>query len=240
MLTLIYALDMEKEFDRMIEEILTLSTRRTIMLKVYDVKMAPLYNEDKKIIHQQALWHKVVTGIVFNKKTKSLYFQTIYPKDSYAFDRLDYIDFSIGGHVNDGESVIEAILREAKEELDLSDIAPDFLGIRICNCDPAPAYRIREFQYFYGIETSQSLKDMSFSHSDKEVKSVIEIKIDDILDLLLKIKQSINVNEVVLDRDTRKGTYTENVSLVANRIIPDYYNDKSILEKILTIKSLMD
>ena len=38
MLTLIYALDMEKEFDRMIEEILTLSTRRTIMLKVYDVK----------------------------------------------------------------------------------------------------------------------------------------------------------------------------------------------------------
>lgn len=37
-----------------------------------------------------------------------------------------------------------------------------------------------------------------------------------------------------------KGTYTENVSLVANRIIPDYYNDKSILEKILTIKSLMD
>lgn len=210
------------------------------MLKVYDAKMVPLYNEDKKIVHQQALWHKVVTGIVFNKKTKSLYFQTIYPKDTYAFDRTDYIDFSIGGHVDDDEIVNEAILREAKEELGLSSIVPIFLGIRICNCDPAPTYHIREFQYFYGIETTQALKDMSFLHSDKEVKSVIEIKIDDFLDILLKLKQSVYVNEMVLDQDTRKGLYAENISLTDNRIIPDYYNDKSILEKILTIKTLMD
>ena len=210
------------------------------MLKVYDAKMVPLYNEDKKIVHQQALWHKVVTGIVFNKQTNSLYFQTIYPKESYTFDRLDYIDFSIGGHVEDDENINDAILREAKEELDLSEITPDFLGIRICNCDPAPTYRIREFQYFYGIETAQDLKDMSFLHSDKEVKSVIEIKMNDLLDLLLKIKSSVLVNEMVLDRETRQGTYTNNVTLTADRIIPDYYDDKSILEKILTIKALME
>lgn len=210
------------------------------MLKVYDAKMLPLYNEDKKLVHQQALWHKVVTGIVFNKKTKSLYFQTICPKDSYTFERPDYIDFSIGGHVEDEENVNEAILREAKEELDLSFITPAFLGIRVCNCDPAPTYRIREFQYFYGIETMKDLKDMIFLHSDKEVKSVIEVKIDDFLDLLLKIKLSVNANEMILDRETRKGTYVENIILNADRIIPDYYDDKSILEKILTVKALMD
>lgn len=210
------------------------------MLKVYDAKMIPLYNEDKKIVHQQALWHKVVTGIVFNKQIKSLYFQTIYPKDSYTFERPDYIDFSIGGHVEDDENVNDAILREAKEELDLSEITPDFLGIRICNCDPASTYRIREFQYFYGIETVQVLKNMSFLHSDKEVKSVMEIKIDDFLDLLLKIKSSVLVNEMFLDQENRQGTYTTNKILTADRIIPDYYNDKSILEKILTVKVLME
>ena len=210
------------------------------MLKVYDAKMVPLYNEDKKTVHQQALWHKVVTGIVFNKGTKSLYFQTIYPKDSYTFDRPDYIDFSVGGHVDDDENVAEAILREAKEELGLSNITPFFLGIRICNCDLSSSYRIREFQYFYGIKTTQILKNICFLNADREVKSVIEIKIDDFLDLLLKTKLSVVANEMVLDRNTRQGTYIENVSLTANRIIPDYYTDKSILEKILTVKALMD
>jgi len=210
------------------------------MLKVYDAKMVPLYNEDKKIVHQQALWHKVVTAVLFNKKNKSLYFQTIYPKDSYTFDRPDYIDFSIGGHVDDDENVNEALVREAKEELDLSNINPHFLGIRICNCDPAPTYRIREFQYFYGIETKQLLQEMSFLHSDNEVKSVIEIKIDDFLDLLLKITPSVQINEMVLDKETRQGEYKQNTTLTMDRIIPDYYKDKSILEKILTIKALME
>ena len=63
---------------------------------------------------------------------------------------------------------------------------------------------------------------------------MISSKIDDVLDLLLKINQLINVNEVVLDRDTRKRTYTENVSLVANNIIPDYYNDKSKVSLLIT------
>ena len=169
-----------------------------------------------------------------------MYFQTIQPKDAYTFNRPDYIDFSIGGHVENDENINDAILREAKEELGLSEITPEFLGIRICNCDPAPTYRIREFQYFYGIETAQVLKNMSFLHSDKEVKSVIEIKLDDFLDLLLKIKSSVLVNEMILDRETRQGTYTTNKILTADRIIPDYYNDQSILEKILTIKALME
>lgn len=210
------------------------------MLKVYDAKMVPLYKENKKIVHEQALWHKVVTGIVFNKQTNLLYFQTIYPKDSYTFNRPDYIDFSIGGHVEDDENIKDAILREAKEELDLTIIRPTFLGIRVCNCDPSPTYRIREFQYFYAIETKQNLQEMNFLHSDKEVKSVIEIKMDDFLNLLLEMKSSVLVNEMVLDRETRHGTYTTNVILTADRIIPDYYKDKSILEKILTIKALME
>ncbi|MBO5441142.1 MAG: NUDIX domain-containing protein [Alphaproteobacteria bacterium] len=189
---------------------------------------------------QNPYWHKVVTGILFNKQTNSLYFQTIYPKKSYTFDRPDYIDFSIGGHVEDNETIREALIREAKEELDLSDLKLSFLGIRICNCDPAPTYRIREFQYFYAIETRQNLQEMSFLHSDKEVKSIIEVKIDDFLNLLLKIKSAVLADEMILNRETRQGTYVKNITLTADRIIPDYYDDKSIFEKILTLKALIE
>jgi ADP-ribose pyrophosphatase YjhB (NUDIX family) len=207
------------------------------MLKVYDSKMVPLYNKDKKFVHENALWHRVVTGIIFNKQYKCLYFQTIYPKDSYTFDRPDYIDFSIGGHVDDDETVNEALLREAKEELGLSDFTQTFLGIRVCSCDPSEQYHIREFQYFYGIETFETLKSMSFMPSDKEVKSVIEINIDDFLDILLKNKSEIKANEMLLNEN---NTVIQNITISAERIIPDYYNDKSILEKILTIKALME
>ena len=210
------------------------------MLKTYDSKMSPLYNEDKKIVHQQGLWHKVVTGILFNKQSKSLYFQTIYPKDSYTFERPDYIDFSIGGHVDDDETVNEAITREAREEFGLSGFDKIFLGIRVCNSDPSPDYHIREFQYFYAIETQQTLSEMLFTKSDDEVKSVLEINVDDFIEMLLKNKSVVYANEMQLDKETRCGTYVKNVKIENNRIIPDYYNDKSILEKILTIKALME
>ncbi len=210
------------------------------MLKVYNNKMRPLYNEDKKIVHKDALWHKVVTGILFNPQNDCLYFQTIYPKESYGFDRPDYIDFSIGGHVEDDETVEQALYREAKEEISIDVNDYSFLGIRICNCDPAPNYRIREFQFFYGLKTTQMLKEMSFENSDNEVKSVLEINIDDFLSILMKEKSTIPANEMLLDKQTRTGTYSENVLVSAKQIIPDYFNDKSILEKILTIKSIME
>ena len=48
------------------------------------------------------------------------------------------------------------------------------------------------------------------------------------------------VNEMILDKTTRLGQYTQGVTLTADRIIPDYYNDKSIFEKILSVKALME
>ena len=57
--------------------------------------------------------------------------------------------------------------------------------------------------------------------------------------LLLKEKGEVNANEMVLDRQTRKGVYKENISLKIERIIPDYLTDKSVLEKVLTLKAIM-
>ena len=115
-----------------------------------------------------------------------------------------------------------------------------FLGIRICNCDLSDTYKVREFQHFYAFETTKDLKDMSFLASDSEVKSVIEINIDEFLSLLTGDVDEISANEMVLDRNTREGTYSENISITYKRIIPDYYKDKSILEKFVAVKGLID
>ena len=81
---------------------------------------------------------------------------------------------------------------------------------------------------------------MDFSKSDNEVKSIIEIKLDDYLKLLTKDVLQVNANEMILDRETRKGTYHNNITITNKRIVPDYFNDKSILEKFLSLKSLIE
>ena len=212
------------------------------MLSIYDSKMTYIGKEDKKIVHQTCLWHKVFSGIMYNKSARKIYFQTIYPKEAYTFEREDFIDFSVGGHIEDNEKVIDAGVREVGEELGIKITQNDlkFLGIRICNCDLSVTYKVREFQHFYAFETTKYLKDMNFLSSDNEVKSVIEIDIDKFLSLLVGDVDEILANEMVLDRTTREGKYSKNVNITYKRIIPDYYKDKSIFEKFLAVKGLID
>ena len=139
----------------------------------------------------------------------------------------------------DEYEVSKQTLEVIKEEFGIDVNDYDFLGIRICNCNPTPNYKIKEFQFFYGLKTKQKLKEMNFKNSGNEVKSVLEINIDDFLSILMKEKNTITANEMLLDKQTRAGTYSENVLVSAEQIIPDYFRDKSILEKILTIKSMM-
>ena len=177
--------------------------------------MTDIGYENKKDVHKQGLWHKVFGAILYNLEEKTVYFQTIYPKESYTFERDDFIDFAVGGHIEDDEDVLTAGIREIKEELGF-DVKKDnlqFLGIRICNCTPSETYKIREFQHFYALKTDKKLKDMDFSKSDNEVKSIIEIKLDDYLKLLTKDVLQVNANEMILDRETRKGTYHSNITI---------------------------
>ena len=211
------------------------------MLKIYNAQMEAIGKQDKKIVHQKGLWHKVFGGVLYNPLLRTIYFQTIYPKESYTFEREDYIDFAVGGHVEDDETIIEAGKREIVEELgfDIEEKNWSFLGIRICKADPSETYKIREFQHFYALKTDNELKNMDFSKSDGEVKSIIEVNIDDFLKLLTRAIDRTSANEVVLDKNTRESTYFENITLLGNRIVPDYFKDKSILETFLAVKNLI-
>jgi ADP-ribose pyrophosphatase YjhB (NUDIX family) len=211
------------------------------MLKIYNAQMEAIGKEDKKIVHQKGLWHKVFGGVLYNPLLRTIYFQTIYPKESYTFEREDYIDFAVGGHVEDDETIVEAGKREITEELgfDIDEKNWSFLGIRICDVDLSETYKIKEFQHFYALKEERRLKDMDFSKSDGEVKSIIEVNIDDFLKLLTRAIDRVSANEVVLDKNTRESTYFENITLLSSRIVPDYFKDKSILETFLAVKNLI-
>ena len=76
------------------------------MIQTYSPDMKPRSFEDKKIVHQKGLWHKVFTGILFNPDTNKIFLQTIFPKNSYDFERPDFVDFSVGGHVENNETIV--------------------------------------------------------------------------------------------------------------------------------------
>lgn len=212
------------------------------MLQVYDLHMQPLFMEDKGIVHQKGLWHKVFTGVLYYPEENKIYFQTVFPKENYAFDRPDYIDFGVGGHVEGAESVVEAGIRETGEELGLT-VTPgqfSFLGIRICSCDPSPSYKIREFQFFYGIRIADRPENLHIGLTDREVKSIVELDIDDFLRLLFQHTTEISAREILTDREGGRMSVSRDIVVTPDRIIPDYFSDKSVAEKILTLKAVME
>ena len=68
--------------------------------------------EERKIVHEKALWHRLVSCWIMNEKGEILLQKrsSIKKRNPNKWSRT-------GGHVNAGESVENAIIREVKEEI---------------------------------------------------------------------------------------------------------------------------
>ena len=207
------------------------------MLQTYDEYINPLTMEDKKKVHEDGLWHKVVTGILYNKAEKTIIFQTIYPKD-YGFERPDYLDFTVGGHVEDNEDVNSALKREAKEEVGLNLLDNSkFSFIHIVNCDPNPSYKIREFQYIYILNTEDKFEKIG---EYLELKSLFYVEVNELLELIKNKKQEISSRECIYGRNDRKLREKKERIITIKDFIPDYITN-GLLEKLLyTVKGYME
>ena len=209
------------------------------MISRYDKNMVYIGPVDKKEAHIKGYWHKVATGIVYNPAKKIIFFQTIYPKDNYGFDRPDYIDFAVGGHIEDKETPLEGLYREAKEELGLPHEIVDkahFIHIRRINKDLTETYKLREFQYIYGIPVQFKLQDFNMFDSDQEVKSIVEVSIDNLISLLDDKVSSLEVEHRILSKETRKTVEYKKLPLTKKDIIDDYFIGDFLLNLLYTIK----
>lgn len=78
----------------------------------------------RSVVHgDPSLMHKVVHVLVFNKNGELLLQKRSMNKDVAP----GKWDTSVGGHVNAGETIIEALGREMEEELGITACKPEFL-----------------------------------------------------------------------------------------------------------------
>ena len=83
---------------------------------------------DKQIAHEKGLWHKSVHVWIINDKNEILLQYRCADKKLYP----DTWDVSFAGHINAGESSIQAVIREGKEELGI-DVDLDKLSYVFTN-----------------------------------------------------------------------------------------------------------
>lgn len=118
----------------------------------------PLVDEEGTVIgratrgqcHGGTMWlHPVVHLHVFNSAGE-LFLQH---RPDWKDIQPGRWDTAVGGHVDDGETVGDALLREAREELGLTDFTPTFIARRIYQ-----SLRERELIYAYRTVTDVQLR----------------------------------------------------------------------------------
>lgn len=180
------------------------------ILDIYNENHEKLGTCEKKLTHKLGLWHEVFTCLVINKKNKSIYFQIKNHLHNNLHEK-DLIEISVGGHLQAGEEISDGV-REIKEETGLNVKFSSLisLGVRQISMNVNENYKVREFQHIFLYPTNKKIS--SFKNYDKdEVSGFIEIKIDDLIDLLLNKKNSIigklNSGELLITLDNFVQTY---------------------------------
>ena len=85
------------------------------MIDEYNTRGEKIGIVDKAVAHKKGLWHKSVHVWIINDKNEVLLQYRSAEKDLYP----NTWDCSFAGHIDAGESSIETVLREGKEELDI-------------------------------------------------------------------------------------------------------------------------
>lgn len=201
------------------------------------MEMLDIYNEnhekigvcEKNLTHKLGLWHEVFTCLIINKKHKSIIFQIKNHLHNNIHSK-DMIEISVGGHLQAGESVNRGV-REIKEEtgldVDFNDLIP--LGVRQVSMSVNENYKVREFQNIFLYETSKDISEFK-DYDHNEVSDFIEIKVNDLIDLLLKKKEHI------------KGLLkTEEKDITLDNFVDSYLNgDKLYLRLAIASKRYFD
>ena len=120
----------------------------------------------KKTAHETGVCHRTVHTWLVNKREEMLLQLHSHNKDSFP----DYWDISAAGHVQSGETYLQAAVRELKEELGVSADPEDLIYITdVSYFSP----KNNEFAKAYVLLTDLEEKDFVFSdHEVDEVRYV--------------------------------------------------------------------
>jgi len=122
---------------------------------VFDRNGRQLGLRPRKEVHQKGLWHKSAQVFVFDRQGRLLMQQRAADKDLYA----GLWDYSVGEHLQPGESFLQAAVRGLHEELGITGVHPltPMGGQRWVEIESA-LHADREIQQAYRCEYQGALK----------------------------------------------------------------------------------
>ena len=134
---------------------------------------------DKEIAHKDGLWHKSVHVWIINDKNEILLQYRCADKKLYP----NKWDCSFAGHISAGETSIEALLREGKEELGI-DIDLEKLNYVMTNreCIKYENINSNEFVDIYILRQNIDIDKISFQK--EEVSNAKYVPIEKFFELI--------------------------------------------------------
>ncbi len=144
----------------------------------------------KSEAHRLGLYHASVHIWFFKSSGELLLQKRAYDKDTYP----GLWDVSVAGHIGTEESVVNAAIREIKEEIGIAiEIANlEHIGLWLSQKTPVPYLFDNEFQHIFLVRSNIDLEDISLQEEE-----VCEIKFIDIKKLQMHLKDPIYSKEYV-------------------------------------------
>ncbi|MEG2013550.1 MAG: NUDIX domain-containing protein [Anaerovoracaceae bacterium] len=202
------------------------------LVDIYDENFELIGQELKSIAHERGYWHQVFTCVIINSKDNKIYFQKKVT-GRYTFERPDYIDITVGGHLEAGETV-ESGVREIEEE---TGMVVEFgslvnLGLRQNTFCVKDKYYANEYQNLFLYDTDCKLHD--FKMDEHEVSGFVEADIDQLLLLLFDELESVEAKHAFV---FERKYVEEKCALTKKDIIPSYLkNDMFMLRLVIAVK----
>lgn len=149
------------------------------MIDEYNYRGEKIGVVDKDIAHEKGLWHKSVHVWLLNDKNQILLQYRCAEKKLYP----NTWDCSFAGHISAGESSIQAVQREGKEEIGI-DVDLDKLNFILTNreCIKYEDINSNEFVDIYFLRQNFSLEDIKFQK--EEVSDAKYVSLDEFFDLM--------------------------------------------------------
>lgn len=138
---------------------------------------------DKEVAHKKGLWHKAIHVWILNDKNEILLQYRCAEKKLYP----NTFDCSFAGHIGAGESSVQAIIREGKEELGI-DIDLEKLEYILTNREKIKYEQIQsnEFVDIYILRQNISLDNITFQK--EEVSDAKYVSLEEFFNLVKEEK----------------------------------------------------
>lgn len=135
----------------------------------------------KEEAHKNGWWHNTIHVWLYTKKGEILLQQRSHKKSIYPL----LWDVSAAGHVNAGESLINAAIRETEEELGLKLSIDDLLNIGVHKHKSVYGNgKIKDFE-FHNVYIAQLKKDIkNLSPQEEEVEALKLVSLSEFMHLL--------------------------------------------------------